>query len=58
VEALEEVPGKEGLDEFKANCLQPLKDFVESGAANIPPIVKQAPVGLAHSDMGIHNDIV
>jgi len=58
VEALDKVPSEEGLDVFKAKYLQPLKSFVESGMPNIPSIVEQVPVVLAHSDMGIHNVIV
>jgi hypothetical protein len=58
VDALKNLPTEQGLDQFKAKYLQPLHDFVESGMPNIPPIVDQVPVVLAHSDMGLHNVIV
>jgi hypothetical protein len=56
--SLDSFKRQQGIDEYKARCLQRVTDFVEGGMHNIPAIVEEIPVVAIHSDMGPHNVIL
>ncbi|KAJ2896235.1 hypothetical protein MKZ38_005729 [Zalerion maritima] len=48
-----------GIDEYKAELLPPIRQFVETSLDSaLPPEVDSIPVVLMHTDMGLHNIIV
>ncbi|MBE3041793.1 phosphotransferase [Candidatus Bathyarchaeota archaeon] len=48
-----------GVDEYKAQLLEPIRQFVETDLEpRLPTDVDEIPVVLMHADMGLHNIIV
>lgn len=49
---------QQGIDEYKEQFLDPIRDFVGKRLDCIPAAVEDVPVVAAHADMGPHNIIV
>ncbi|POR36335.1 Uncharacterized protein TPAR_03461 [Tolypocladium paradoxum] len=49
---------QQGIEEYKAEYLEPIRDLVNNRMRNIPAVVEDVPIVAVHSDMGPHNIIV